>query len=132
MRIDGDVAHKPTYVSVLMSRLSPSIDPTLTHFRGRPAQQFPNSYQSTNPASRAPTFPGKSLAEAPWQAASNVVSRDSHWSHEGEPSEYDQVRELYTRVMNEEQRANLHKNTAKLLQVSGNILSSFSLDHRTS
>jgi len=89
MRVDGDVAQKPTY--------------------------FPNSYQSMNPASRAPTFPGKSMAEAPWQVASNVVSRDSHWSHEGEPSEYDQVRELYTRVMNDEQRANLHKNTAKLL-----------------
>jgi catalase len=120
MRIDGDAAHKPTYVSAHTASTRPQPPATLTT-SADPAQQFPNSYQSTNPASRAPTFPGKSLAEAPWQAASNVVSRDSHWSHEGEPSEYDQVRELYTRVMNEEQRANLHKNTAKLLQVSGNI-----------
>ncbi|KAL7422106.1 hypothetical protein Q5752_002749 [Cryptotrichosporon argae] len=89
MRIDGDVANKPTY--------------------------FPNSYQSLNPASRAPTFPGYQAAEAPWQAASNVVSRQSYWQHEGEPDEYDQVRELYTRVMSDTQRAHLHKNTAKLL-----------------
>lgn len=58
------------------------------------------------------------MAEAPWQAASNVVSRESHWSHEGETSEYDQVRELYTRVMSTEQRDHLHANTAKLLKVS--------------
>jgi catalase len=56
--------------------------------------------------------------EAPWQAADNVVSRKSHWSHEGQTSEYDQVRELYLRVMTPEQRDHLHKNTAKLLVVS--------------
>lgn len=69
----------------------------------------------------APSFAGESAAEAPWQAANNVVSRDSHWTHEGEPSEYDQVRELYTRVMTEEQREHLHKNTAKLLVVSAHF-----------
>lgn len=89
MRIDGDVGKKPTY--------------------------FPNSYQSTNPASRAPDFAGKSVAEAPYQVASNVLSRESYWSHEGEASEYDQVRELYTRVMTDTQRDHLHNNTAKLL-----------------
>lgn len=91
MRIDGDVAKKPTY--------------------------FPNSYQSTNPASAAPTFIGESVAEAPYQAADNVVSRRSHWTHEGETSEYDQVRELYTRVMTQTQRDHLHRNTAELLKV---------------
>lgn len=78
--------------------------------------QFPNSYMSTDPTSRAPTF-DPSKAEAPWRAASDVVSRHSHWTHEGEPSEYDQVRELYTRVMTDTQRAHLHFNTAKLLSV---------------
>ncbi|KAK8853031.1 hypothetical protein IAR55_003732 [Kwoniella newhampshirensis] len=63
-----------------------------------------------------PTFAGKSMAEAPFQAASNVVSRQSYWSHEGETSEYDQVRELYTRVMTATQRDHLHQNTAKLLK----------------
>lgn len=56
--------------------------------------------------------------EIPFQVASNVVSRQSHWSHEGKASEYDQVRELYLRVMTPEQRDHLHKNTAKLLVVS--------------
>ncbi len=57
------------------------------------------------------------MAESPYQAASNVVSRQSYWSHEGEASEYDQVRELYTRVMTAEKRDHLHRNTAKLLVV---------------
>lgn len=56
--------------------------------------------------------------ESSWQVADNVVSRKSHWSHEGKTSEYDQVRELYLRVMTKEQRDHLHKNTAKLLVVS--------------
>ena len=86
--------------------------------------QFPNSYSSTNPASAAPAFAGESVAEAPYQAASNVVSRRSHWSHEGETSEYDQVRELYTRVMTQTQRDHLHNNTAKLLAVSPSCVSS--------
>jgi len=96
MRVDGDVGRKPTY--------------------------FPNSYSSTNPASAAPSFIGESVAEAPYQAASNVVSRRSHWSHEGEVSEYDQVRELYTRVMTPEQRDHLHNNTAKLLAFADSIV----------
>ncbi|WWD05385.1 hypothetical protein V865_003460 [Kwoniella europaea PYCC6329] len=96
MRVDGDVARKPTY--------------------------FPNSYQSTDPSSRAPTFAGKSVAEVPHQAASNIVSRQSHWQHEGEPTEYDQVRELYTRVMTDTQREHLHSNTAKLLKFADTIV----------
>jgi catalase len=108
MRVDGDVAKKPTYVSIFPPRLS---------LESHADKQFPNSYSSTNPASAAPGFIGESVAEAPYQAASNVVSRRSHWSHEGEVSEYDQVRELYTRVMTPEQRDHLHNNTAKLLAV---------------
>nr|XP_031858976.1 uncharacterized protein CI109_005644 [Kwoniella shandongensis]KAA5526048.1 hypothetical protein CI109_005644 [Kwoniella shandongensis] len=96
MRIDGDAGKKPVY--------------------------FPNSYQSTSPGSRAPTFAGKSMNEAPFQVASNVVSRQSYWSHEGETSEYDQVRELYSRVMTDTQRDHLHKNTAKLLKYADTIV----------
>jgi catalase len=59
------------------------------------------------------------------QVASNVLSRVTYYRHEGQPSEYDQVRELYRRVFNPEQRANLHKNTAILLQVR----QSFALVH---
>ncbi len=82
------------------------------------AGQFPNSYHSTNPATRAPAFAGHDVAEAPYQVGSNIVSRQSPWVHEGQPDEYDQVRELYQRVMTQQQKENLHKNTAKLLRVS--------------
>ncbi|KAF4555235.1 Peroxisomal catalase-like protein 3 [Elsinoe fawcettii] len=55
------------------------------------------------------------VAEAPYKVSDNVVSRKSHYYHEGKLSEYDQPRELYSRVMSEGQRANLHNNTAKML-----------------
>lgn len=54
-------------------------------------------------------------AEAPYKVSDNVVSRKSHYYHEGKLSEYDQPRELYKRVMTEQQRTNLHKNTALML-----------------
>ncbi|KAK5257106.1 hypothetical protein LTR16_001611, partial [Cryomyces antarcticus] len=54
-------------------------------------------------------------AEAPYTVSDNIVSRKSHYYHEGKVSEYDQPRELYRRVMSESQRANLHHNTAKML-----------------
>ena len=54
-------------------------------------------------------------AEAPYRVSDNIVSRKSHYYHEGKVSEYDQPRELYRRVMTEEKRANLHYNTAKML-----------------
>lgn len=80
---------------------------------------FPNSYHSKLNSSmtkkRTPDF-DPSVTEAPYQAANNVVSRMSYYKHEGERSEYDQVRELYLRVMSAQQRDNLHKNTAKLLK----------------
>lgn len=59
------------------------------------------------------------------QVANNVLSRQGHYFHEGKPSEYEQVRELYTRVLSAKERQNLHQNTARLLKVSQPALSSF-------
>ena len=55
-------------------------------------------------------------AEAPYTVADNIVSRKSHYYHEGKLSEYDQARELYRRVMTDTQRQNLHSNTANMLR----------------
>lgn len=55
-------------------------------------------------------------AEAPYQVADSTVSRKSHFYHEGAVSEYDQPRELYQKVMSEQQRDHLHRNTASLLR----------------
>ncbi|KAK4555826.1 hypothetical protein LTR86_007046 [Recurvomyces mirabilis] len=55
------------------------------------------------------------VAEAPYKVSDNVVSRKSHYYHEGKLSEYDQPRELYQRVMDDQARKNLHHNTAKML-----------------
>ena len=98
MRMDGD-ARKPVY--------------------------FPNSYHTThNDNKQFRKTPGfdPSTAEAPWQAANNVVARQSLWKHEGTTSEYDQVRDLYLNVMTPAQRENLHKNTAKLLSFADGIV----------
>ena len=54
-------------------------------------------------------------AEAPYSVADNVVSRKSHFAHEGKKSEYDQARELYKRVMSEGARKNTHSNAAKMM-----------------
>lgn len=83
---------------------------------GKPIYQ-PSNYTSHAPTTTSAPAYDPSTAEAPMQLASNVLSRKSHSRHEGNPSEYDQVRELYTRVMTDEQRNNLHSNTARLLQV---------------
>ena len=55
-------------------------------------------------------------AEAPYTVADKIVSRKSHYHHEGKLSEYDQARELYVRVMSDSQRRNLHYNTANMLR----------------
>lgn len=55
-------------------------------------------------------------AETPFQAGDNIVSRKSHFYHEGKPSEYDQARALYKNVMNDEARKHVHYNTARLLK----------------
>ncbi|KAL9103751.1 MAG: hypothetical protein Q9163_001210 [Psora crenata] len=54
-------------------------------------------------------------AEAPYAVADNVVSRKSHYVHEGKESEYDQATELYRNVMDDTARDHTHRNTAKLL-----------------
>jgi len=54
-------------------------------------------------------------AEAPYTVSDNVVSRKSHYAHEGKKSEYTQATELYKRVMSKQARENLHQNTAKMM-----------------
>ncbi|RYP67681.1 hypothetical protein DL769_005695 [Monosporascus sp. CRB-8-3] len=55
------------------------------------------------------------VAEAPYAVNDNIVSRKSHYWHEGKKNEYDQARELWSRVMTPEERVNTCKNTAKYL-----------------
>ena len=57
------------------------------------------------------------VAETPYKVSDNIVSRKSHYMHEGKKSEYTQATELYRRVMTDQQRANTHKNTSKLLSL---------------
>lgn len=59
----------------------------------------------------------RDTAEAPYTVADNIVSRKSHYHHEGKLSDYDQARDLYRRVMTDAQRQNLHSNTVRLLQL---------------
>ncbi|KAL3478176.1 catalase-like domain-containing protein [Aspergillus californicus] len=56
-------------------------------------------------------------AETPYQLADKTVARKSHFYHEGKPSEYEQPRILYKKVMNATQRQHLHSNTARLLKL---------------
>ena len=55
-------------------------------------------------------------AEAPYQVSDNVMSRKSHYWHEGKKSDYAQATELWSRVMTEEQRKNTIKNTGNMLK----------------
>ncbi|RYO74371.1 hypothetical protein DL764_010896 [Monosporascus ibericus] len=55
------------------------------------------------------------VAEAPYAVNDNIVSRKSHYWHEGKKNEYDQARELWSRVMTPQARVNTCKNTAKYL-----------------
>ena len=54
-------------------------------------------------------------ANAPYAVSDPIVSRKSHFYHEGKTSEYDQARTLYERVMTSQQRDHLHSNTAVML-----------------
>ena len=56
------------------------------------------------------------VAEAPYQVSDNVVSRKSHYWHEGKKNDYAQATELWSRVMTEEQRKNTIKNTGNMLK----------------
>ncbi len=67
-------------------------------------QWVPNSFDK-------PTY-RDDVTETPYVVADNLVSRQSHHKNEGTDQEYVQVRELYNRVMDEQQRDHLHSNTA--------------------
>lgn len=54
-------------------------------------------------------------AETPYAVQDAVVSRKSHFWHEGKKNEYDQATELWSRVMTDKQRENTCINTAKWL-----------------
>jgi catalase len=56
------------------------------------------------------------VAEAPYQVSDNIMSRKSHYWHEGKKNEYDQARDLWTRVMTEQERQNTIKNTCNMLK----------------
>jgi len=86
MRIDANHASKPPY--------------------------FPSYSNNTKPTTDGTPGFMPSAAEVPIQVADNVISRKGHYRHEGQRSEYDQVRELVMRVMSPEKRNNLYKNTA--------------------
>ena len=69
-------------------------------------------YSPTNRSGVDMPKPLPSAMEAPMQVADNILSRRSHFRHEGQRSEYDQVRELHDRVMTPAAKANLYANTA--------------------
>src|SRR6187402_1926579 len=54
-------------------------------------------------------------AEAPYAVSDNVMSRKSHFWHEGQKSDYEQATGLWKKVMTPQQRANTCHNTAKYL-----------------
>ncbi|CUS07892.1 unnamed protein product [Tuber aestivum] len=53
--------------------------------------------------------------EVPYEVSDNVVSRQSRYYSQGKPQEYNQTRELYSHVMSEKERVDLHQNTAAAL-----------------
>ncbi|KAL8792232.1 MAG: hypothetical protein Q9195_005188 [Heterodermia aff. obscurata] len=69
-------------------------------------QYVPNSFKNTF---------RPDVAEAPYSVSDNVVSRKSHYAHEGKKSEYAQATELYKRVMSDTAREHTHQNTAKMM-----------------
>jgi len=77
---------------------------------------WPNAKESVAPTKDSTPSFDPSVEEAPMQVHSNVLSRKTYYRHQGKPSEYDQVRELYTRVMTPQAREELHKTTAFLLK----------------
>ncbi|OAL43436.1 heme-dependent catalase [Pyrenochaeta sp. DS3sAY3a] len=68
-----------------------------------------------NPNSFAHKF-RPDVAEAPYQVSDNIVSRKSHYWHEGKRNEYDQPKELWSRVMSEKERQNTITNTFNMLK----------------
>ncbi|OLN96261.1 Vegetative catalase [Colletotrichum chlorophyti] len=56
-------------------------------------------------------------AEVPYAVSDNIVSRKSHYWHEGKKNDYAQATELWSRVMSERARQNTCFNTAKWLSM---------------
>ncbi|KAM0276126.1 hypothetical protein ACHAQH_007052 [Verticillium albo-atrum] len=56
-------------------------------------------------------------AEAPYAVGDNIVSRRSHFWHEGKRNDYDQATDLWTKVMSPQARENTCHNTAKYLSI---------------
>ncbi|KAF2401669.1 heme-dependent catalase [Trichodelitschia bisporula] len=56
-------------------------------------------------------------AEAPYAVGDNIVSRKSHYWHEGKKSDYAQATALWSKVMSQQQRDNTCINTARLLKL---------------
>jgi len=55
------------------------------------------------------------VAEAPYSVQDSVVSRKSHFWHEGKKNDYDQAKVLWTKVMSENEKKNTLGNTARWL-----------------
>lgn len=94
------------------SQNSDNIDGTMRvddNNAGKP-QYMPNSFIGNGAPVARPD-----ATEAPMQFGSNIYSRKDHFRHRGQPSEYDQVRELWLRVMSDQERENTASNTATLL-----------------
>lgn len=83
---------------------------------GKP-QYMPNSFHGISAPIAKPE-----ATESPMQFGSNVLSRNDHFRHRGQPSEYDQVRELWTRVMSSKERENTAMNTAFLLGTAESLV----------
>lgn len=66
--------------------------------------------------------PNSYAAESAYQVADGICSRNSHHWHEGKKSEYAQARELWSRVMSDEQRTNPCYNTGKSLNLCNQTL----------
>lgn len=56
------------------------------------------------------------VAEAPYQVSDNIASRVSHYWHEGKKNDYDQAKDLWKKVMSEQEKKNTCYNTAKGLR----------------
>ncbi|KAH8200962.1 hypothetical protein TruAng_004900 [Truncatella angustata] len=56
-------------------------------------------------------------AEAPMQVSDSIMSRKSHYWHEGKDNDYDQARELWARVMSVKEKTNTCYNTGKFLNL---------------
>lgn len=55
------------------------------------------------------------IAETPYSVQDSVVSRKSHFWHEGKRNDYDQAKVLWTKVMSENEKKNTLGNTARWL-----------------